>query len=418
MWARAMEDTFPFEEDRVQMRHRWVIISSLVALPLALFLIMGRQSSWRPRTLRVGASLFTLDFSSDDRTLIVGHRDSLWGSFSQKFQLWDVATGELQKTLPEAKSDSGAVVLSSDQSLVAAVVGAGVIKVWDVESGQMRRTLSHPPSTGLAISALAFSPDNRILAEGRGDEGLFVPPYPGQILLWDVRTGILRHTLNTGGNTVASFSFSPDGRTLIGSGMYAVQIWDVQSGSLRCKLKDKALLAPRLAFSSNGKTLATVAGRNIIEIWDPRTGALRHKLSRPLGNVSSIVLDSQGRTLASVSNGTGIPAPPLGTTSFSYSGPGVPINGEVSVWDARTGQHLRTLRNGGRAISLVAFSPDGQMLAASSDGEVIVWRSGTGEVLREIVSGSKTVTSLTFASDGRTLATGGDDQTVRLWRIQ
>lgn len=83
-----------------------------------------------------------------------------------------------------------------------------------------------------------------------------------------------------------------------------------------------------------------------------------------------------------------------------------------------TGKHLRTFRTSSQAMSEVAFSPDGGMLAASSDGKITVWQLGTRKVLREIVSGSKTVESLVFAPDGCTLATGGDDGTARLWHIQ
>ena len=69
--------------------------------------------------------------------------------------------------------------------------------------------------------------------------------------------------------------------------------------------------------------------------------------------------------------------------------------GVVRIWDAATGQVLRTLRGHTQNVMGVAFSPDGRTLAsvsgssltvpqtASKPGELFLWNTATGELVRK-----------------------------------
>jgi WD40 repeat protein len=46
------------------------------------------------------------------------------------------------------------------------------------------------------------------------------------------------------------------------------------------------------------------------------------------------------------------------------------------VWDAQTGQEERTLKSHDDAVSAVAFSPDGRLLAGACGDQVMVWEVG------------------------------------------
>ncbi len=93
--------------------------------------------------------------------------------------------------------------------------------------------------------------------------------------------------------------------------------------------------------------------------------------------------------------------------------------GDIWVYEALTGTPLLTYHGHSDGVWSVTFSPDGQLLASSSDDQTIrLWDTGSQEVkvrpklLREHTD---RVRAVTFSPDGQLLASGSDDQTIRLW---
>src|SRR5262249_49855607 len=87
----------------------------------------------------------------------------------------------------------------------------------------------------------------------------------------------------------------------------------------------------------------------------------------------------------------------------------------VNVWDLATGALTLTLGGTGRTL---AFSPDGQLLAAvHADGAVKIWASATGlEVVTFRGGALDTPSRLTFSPDGRQLV-ASSQRSVWSWDV-
>jgi WD40 repeat protein len=87
--------------------------------------------------------------------------------------------------------------------------------------------------------------------------------------------------------------------------------------------------------------------------------------------------------------------------AFAVGGAGSDL-GAVQLWGALTGRKLRSFDKIG--INRLAFSPDGQMLAAIGDSGVIVWSVADGRELSNTPLDSFGARSLAFSPDSRILA--------------
>jgi WD40 repeat protein len=96
----------------------------------------------------------------------------------------------------------------------------------------------------------------------------------------------------------------------------------------------------------------------------------------------------------------------------------------AKVWDLTPGRELLALVAHGRAISGIAFSPDGSQLAtAGADGTVRVWdfeastAAASGEELLALSGHSAYVPNVEYSLDGSRLATASRDGTARVWQL-
>jgi WD40 repeat protein len=132
-----------------------------------------------------------------------------------------------------------------------------ICKVWDVRTGSEILSLDFPKAE--KSSAMAISPDGRYLA---------VPQAAGEIHLFDLDTGLLRHTLPIRIGATVCLEFSNDNSRLASSDSTgAIRLWDPLLGQEVVLLARVPPSPYRLQFSHDDNFLATATSSEIT-IWD------------------------------------------------------------------------------------------------------------------------------------------------------
>lgn len=92
----------------------------------------------------------------------------------------------------------------------------------------------------------------------------------------------------------------------------------------------------------------------------------------------------------------------------------------ILVWNAETGTQLRALDASalqGR-INVVAWSPDGRLLAAGSHGgQTVLWDMTSYVPAEQLLGHAGVVTGLAWSPDSRQLATAAQDGTLLIWNV-
>ena len=112
-----------------------------------------------------------------------------------------------------------------------------------------------------------FSPDRKTLATAGEDM---------TIRLWEVSTGKELLMIPTYSRIPVTITFSPDGKTLAGGGVYdraqkslnLIHVWEVPSGRILKTLAGHTEGVKFLRFSPDGRTLASCGGDGTILLWD------------------------------------------------------------------------------------------------------------------------------------------------------
>ena len=167
------------------------------------------------------------------------------------------------------------------------------------------------------------------------------------------------------------------------------------------------------AFACSGGS-TSVAPTASAEPWEITTAEL---LSHPFGGSASCT--DTGTAICLNSSRFAVEVDWRDSTSRTGDGRVVPLrSGDLRLFPVHGDAEPIVLRGEVGDITTVAFSPDGQRLAAGTDrGTARVWRLDGTEDSIELSGHAGRVTGIAFSPDGKQVVTGSRDGTVRVWRV-
>ena len=350
--------------------------------------------------------------------------------------LWDVRDPArpvlLGKPLTGPANTVYSVAFSPDGNTLAAGSADDAVRLWDV-SNPARPVLLGKPLTGAGgyIESVAFAPGGTILAAGSADK---------TVRLWDIAD--LAHPVPLGGpltgpqDIVTSVAVSPNGQ-LLAAASQDDKVWLWKLGP-RGAEPDGTLTGATdwvnaVAFSPDGTELAAGTSDASVLVWNVAARSLTATLPDPQP-VTSLAWDGPRQLAAGDADGTvsiwQVPPPvlqagsPAYDAAFSPDGKLLAVSSQDSLqlWSAAGRDRLAAKPVPGTFVNAVEFAPHGDVLAATyGDGMFQLWHAaGTlvplGQPVRASASGM--TETVAFSPNGQLAATGGDDGTLRLWLVR
>jgi DNA-binding SARP family transcriptional activator/WD40 repeat protein len=293
--------------------------------------------------------------------------------------VWDTHTHTERAVLPGPAVHIENAQISSDGSTLFTAGLGGELLAWDLTGARGFGQRAHLGDTASCCGAALVSPPAPALAVSPGGSEFATPIGPSTVGIFSTATfrREASFTVRPADNPITALAWSPSGSLLaVGAHSGVVQLWALNG-------------SPRLQRSLVG--LEAVPGQ---------TEA-----------VQSVAFSPDGRLLAASDKTIGSPK---GHTLIS------PI-GTLARWDVRTGSMAGPTtelgaRSGINGADVLAFSPDGKMLAASLlTGGVRLFDPSSGRARRTLADPGNQTISLAFAPNSKVLAAGTVGGTVELW---
>jgi DNA-binding beta-propeller fold protein YncE len=291
----------------------------------------------------------------------------------------------LVREFPAHSALDSQVAVSPDGKLLLSSTEVGQIWLYEVETGTLRHKLSDTAMSPGRVS-VAFLPNQRAVSAG-ADKLLQV---------WNLTTG-KAVSKAAQPNPVLRLAVSPDGRRLAvcGQGDMTVLVSDVRTRRVTHQLPSHKQGCPAAAFTPDSKRLLTTDVTGRLHVWDlartrqaPRTfqvASLCPYAVRVTPDGRSALVGDQG--------------------------------GTVKLYDLATGQAQRQFDINDRvAASGIDISPDGRLALVGGMSAVHVFDLATAKELYRC-PGHSWVSGVAFLPDKSRRFVSTDRKAVRLWRL-
>jgi WD40 repeat protein len=397
--------------------------------------------------------------SSPDGTLLASASDD------KTVRLWRIVDGSVLNTFQKNNATTNALVFSPDGQMLATGTTDGWIRIWKIDGTAIREIQAHSES----ILTLAYSldgqflfsiSDKRILRKWRLSDGILVADVfqdrkdsitaatfsrdtnlvatadsDKTIRLWNTNGAFQRNIGTAHGEPITNLMFDTTGTRLVsGSKDDKLGIWNVADGNaIRTQgigadvnavtfshdgnmvafvTEDKrVIIAPlrsesalyrfngltedivQIAFTNDSTNLVSITQDGFIRVWRIADGKLQHEIVWKPNTLTSLATNPVDPNWVAVGN----------------------EKGAIRFWHFGTDEsRITNVYTETIALSSIAYSPDGKLVAAGSEKSIRLIKMD-GTLVKELESTKGQITSLIFSPDGKKIAASNVNGNMTLW---
>ncbi|GAA5911118.1 Pac1p [Sporobolomyces salmoneus] len=311
------------------------------------------------------------------------------------------------------------------------------IKVYDWETGEFERTVKGHTK---AVQDVDFDSKGNLLVSCSSDLTLKI---------WDTSQEWKNvRTLYGHDHSISSARFLPNDDFIVSASRdRTIKVWEVSSGFCVKTFTGHTEWVRSVVPSSDGRQLISSSSDHTSRIWDGQTGETKSEF-RGHENVVEVAVFAPVASYPAIRELAGISAP-TGRAAAEAKAVGLfaatgSRDKTIKIWDAVSGQCLKTLVGHDNWVRALIFHPSGKFLISASDDKTIrTWDLVSGRCLKTVndahdhfvttmawgrarigggaTNGTTTTNGTTSSSGGETaqfvnvVATGSVDLTVKIW---
>ncbi len=267
-----------------------------------------------------------------------------------------------------------------------------------------------------AVSCVAISPDNKLLAYGTSTK---------KVIVLELSTAKIINKFTNHKSWIRTITFSNDSKLLAVGSFGEVKIWDIKNNSNLSTITKPIKIPYAINFDYTNKNIA-IGGRNFAAVFDVNSGEKIKQFK--IKNIAYSVAFSYNNNILAVGEGDetkegdykiyrfdlqtkkalkAFSAYSKKITALSFSKDDKLLlsagNKKIKVWDLSNLKETLSINAHLRKINDVEFSVPNQdkIISTSDDGTIKIWDYKTGKLLLTQIGIKGTENWISFAPDGR-----------------